>query len=115
MTGTRHAYPMWKSGAAGEDDDRFLHDGRTRSTSIPFSLRRNFQPVPPKIISAGTFLQPFIPLDIDFTLSFDRLRTNARTVIPRANFARGICFFSAAPASSRDGKSICKTSRVAAS
>src|ERR1700733_13411927 len=25
-------------GAAGEDDDRFLHDGRTRSTSISFGF-----------------------------------------------------------------------------
>ena len=42
---------MLKLGAAGEDDDHFLHDGRTRSTSIPFNLGGDFEPVPQEIIA----------------------------------------------------------------
>jgi hypothetical protein len=58
-SGKRLAYSCVTFGEIGEKDDRFLHDGRPRGTSIPFNLGGDFEPVSPKIISSHARMHGF--------------------------------------------------------
>jgi hypothetical protein len=98
--------PMRSQALSENDDDRFLHDGSTRGTSIPLDIRRNLQPLPQKIISAPARNRtPFVrTASLPAFVSLSVLKYTRRL----AHFSNGVHFL-------HDGKSICKTSRVAAS
>src|SRR5271156_269380 len=101
-SGTSLAYSFVTFDATGENDDRSRHDGGTRGTSIPLGFKRHFRPLPPQIIPArvrGSWT--ILPSRIHFALDLQSQRRPI-TIVQSKSLSRA-------------GKSICKSSRVAAS